>query len=48
MGDYVEEILDYNDWEIQLMDMLDYDAVYHDEELSELFSNPELIDTRNN
>ena len=45
MGDYVEDILEYNDLEIEMMDMLDDGSDYEDEEISELFSNPELIDT---
>lgn len=43
MGDYVEDILDNNDLEIELLEMLDDDMDYDSKELVELFSNPDLI-----
>ena len=43
MGDYVEDILDNNDLEIELLEMLDEGMDYDDEQLAELFPNPDLI-----
>jgi len=45
MGDYIEEMLENNELEIEFMDMLDYDPVYgRDEEISEFLSHSSLKD----
>ena len=43
MGDYVEDMLDNNDLEIELLEMLDDDMNYDSDDIVELFSNPDLI-----
>ena len=44
MGDYLEEILDSNDLEMELMDALDHSEMLGDSEYQELYSDNAFLD----
>ena len=44
MGDYIEDIMESNDMELQMMDMFDFELIYDEHDISDLISSSDVED----